>query len=167
MTITRPAEASLGRCYELINRTNQLNISGERIPLDELRRLVEDTTQYLCLQISCVDRFGDYGIVGFCVIDIRNAAKAVLEHFVLSCRAAGKKIEQSFIEYLVRYFKNRNTTEFEIRCRVTSRNHLLLKLLSDLPYFNKRTVNSAQYILALSNGIFPMNLDIIKIEGQI
>jgi FkbH-like protein len=147
LTITKPTEITFTRCMELINRTNQLNCSGERIPSDVLHTMILDTDRYLCLQLSCVDKFGDYGIIGFCIINISDKARAVCEHFVLSCRAARKKIEQSFIEFIIPYFREQGFVSFAIRCTITHKNGQLLSILSELNFFTKEVINDKKYIL--------------------
>jgi FkbH-like protein len=147
LIITKPNDITFARCLELINRTNQLNCSGERIPFDVLHTMLLDTDRYLCLQMNCVDKFGDYGIIGFCVIDISDKARAVCEHFVLSCRAARKKIEQSFIEFIISYFRDQGFERFAIRCTITHKNGQLLSIFSELDFFVKKDINDKKYIL--------------------
>ncbi|MDR0603647.1 MAG: HAD-IIIC family phosphatase [Bacteroidales bacterium] len=147
LIITKPNDITFARCLELINRTNQLNCSGERIPSDVLHTMAIDTDRYLCLQMNCVDKFGDYGIIGFCVINISDKARAVCEHFVLSCRAARKKIEQSFIEFIISYFRDQGFEYFAIRCTATPKNGQLLSILSELDFFVKKDINNKKYIL--------------------
>ena len=68
------------RIAELIQRTNQLNFTKNRISKEELESLLTDKASE-CRLIRVKDRFGDYGIVGF------YALKGdILEHFLFSCR---------------------------------------------------------------------------------
>ena len=54
-------------------RTNQMNFSGNRYDRDVLREIL--TTSYLDTYVLEVeDRFGTYGVVGFCIVDRRSAA---------------------------------------------------------------------------------------------
>jgi len=78
----------LERIHDLILRSNQLNFTKVRSSLEELRTTIEDhdiQTGY----VSVVDRFGDYGVVGFYAI-----RKNQLLHFAFSCRTLGMGIEQ-------------------------------------------------------------------------
>ncbi len=43
--------------------------------------------------LRCEDRFGDYGVIGMCVVD-RQAAR--MQSFMMSCRVQRKRVEQSF-----------------------------------------------------------------------
>lgn len=72
----------IDRITELVERTNQLNFTKIRINKNEISDLLKDT-DYKSAIIKVVDRFGDYGIVGFYSLKI---SEPVLQHFVFSCR---------------------------------------------------------------------------------
>src|SRR5207249_5525715 len=66
-----PLEATnLRRVYELAQRTNQLNFSGNRYEEAQLTEIMQSSSLETCV-IDCSDRFGNYGIVGFAVVDDR------------------------------------------------------------------------------------------------
>ena len=76
------------RIYELIQRTNQLNYTKNRIDINELHTLLMDpSVENGYIKVS--DKYGDYGIVGF--YSIKNHE---LSHFLFSCRTIGMGIEQ-------------------------------------------------------------------------
>ena len=82
------------RIAELIERSNQLNFTKKRIPLDLLQEMLDDST-YRCGYVSVSDRYGVYGIVGFYAVK-----DGVLEHFLFSCRTMGMGIEQYVYTWL-------------------------------------------------------------------
>lgn len=90
-------EAHLDRAIELINRTNQLNFTKNRLPEDqeaaraELSALLSHNTSDAAL-IRVRDRFGDYGYVGF-YLTRRIHNKRRLAHFCFSCRTLNMFIE--------------------------------------------------------------------------
>jgi FkbH-like protein len=86
------------RCFELMQRANQLNLSGRRRTEQEIKTLFE-TPGVLCLALDCKDKYGAYGTVGFAIVDEREESP-VLRDFVLSCRVAQKRVERTFIEWL-------------------------------------------------------------------
>lgn len=71
------------RCLELLHRSNQLNLSTRRYARTEFDQLLA-RQDMLCLCIPCLDRFGDYGTVGFMSLELSRAAVS-LRDFVLSC----------------------------------------------------------------------------------
>ena len=97
-------DAKFDRIIDLINRANQLNFTKKRFETKEqieaFRLSLNDygvSTAY----ISCQDKYGDYGIVGFFMLK-KNRKKSELLHFVFSCRTMNMGIEQFVYEYLNR-----------------------------------------------------------------
>ncbi|MFK7836997.1 MAG: hypothetical protein AB8B60_12315 [Sulfitobacter sp.] len=90
-------EAHLDRAIELINRTNQLNFTKQRLPEDmtaarvELTALLASNTTDAAL-IRVTDNFGDYGHVGFYLTE-RMHNKRRVKHFCFSCRTLNMYIE--------------------------------------------------------------------------
>lgn len=124
--IDKPKDSELSRCYELLQRTNQLNSSGRRLSIDEITDYV-NSESFACFVIKCSDKYGDYGIVGFSIFDI---SKYLITDFVISCRVANKTIEQSFIQEL--YKKYCNGQKLNMLYRKTNKNGPLFNVISDL-----------------------------------
>ena len=80
------------RLLELIQRTNQLNFTKNRMEQAELETLLADPA-VTCRAIHVVDKYGDYGICGFYALR-QTEQKVVLEHFLFSCRVLNMGIEQ-------------------------------------------------------------------------
>ena len=100
VTIEHDVERHLPRVVELINRTNQLNFTKQRLPEDEAAARTEILKQltYFGHQAGLVrvsDRYGDYGFVGFYLKTLdEGLAAGSLKHFCFSCRTIGMGIEQ-------------------------------------------------------------------------
>ncbi len=75
------------RILELIQRTNQLNYTKDRLQQTELIALLKNK-EYDCRYLCVKDDFGSYGIVGFYAL-----RENMLEHFLFSCRIMGFGIE--------------------------------------------------------------------------
>jgi FkbH-like protein len=52
------------------------------------------------LLLRLVDRFGDYGIIGFCLA-INEGSQARIDTFLMSCRALGRGVETAFLALCV------------------------------------------------------------------
>ncbi|QGZ57557.1 hypothetical protein [Paraburkholderia acidiphila] len=105
-------EAHIERAIELINRTNQLNFTKLRLPEDlaaakrELREQICPFDRHAGV-VRVVDNYGDYGIIGFFLVDANKATKgdtvnASLVHFCFSCRTLGMGVEKWVYEKLGR-----------------------------------------------------------------
>ena len=87
------------RCYELLVRTNQLNLSGKKYTLEEYQEILnrEEITNF---SFSCKDDFGSYGIVGFGQYKVEND-ELVFTEFAMSCRVASKFVESALFSALL------------------------------------------------------------------
>jgi FkbH-like protein len=119
------------RIAELVQRTNQLNFSGRKYSRDEISRLIADDTleKYV---ITCSDKFGSYGTVGFCLAERLEDGVRVLD-FMLSCRVQGKFVEQALFYHLTQ--RPRWAAKFiEVHFQRTARNQLAEVALEKLGF---------------------------------
>jgi len=78
--------------HELVQRTNQLNFSGNRYTRSDLEKLLSEPGMFP-FTIVCTDRFGDYGLVGFCLLDTTSNT---ITDMMYSCRVQAKHVEHAF-----------------------------------------------------------------------
>ena len=125
LDIAAPDDSNIMRCYELLQRTNQLNSSGRRLSLDEVKAIVAsgDHDSYV---LHSSDKFGDYGIVGFLIVD--RTGEPRVSDFVISCRVANKKIEPTLINYLAGKYGGLLRFDY----KKTARNGPMFQIISDL-----------------------------------
>lgn len=111
-------DSNIERVYELAQRTNQLNFSGNRYGRAQLTEILRSPFLETYV-IDCTDRFGDYGIVGFGVVDVRQPR---LLDLMFSCRVQGKRVEHAVLSFLLRQFKSDKTPVFYANYHKTPRN---------------------------------------------
>lgn len=87
-------EKYFSRVLELVEKTNQLNFTKNRMSAEELEKLLLDAAIEKKL-VRVEDIFGDYGVVGFFALQANE-----LIHFVFSCRIMNMGIEQYIYHYL-------------------------------------------------------------------
>src|SRR6202012_669473 len=61
--LSRAGHEDLGRITQLINKTNQFNLTTVRRTLDEVRALAQ-SADYRLYALRVADKFGDYGLTG-------------------------------------------------------------------------------------------------------
>ncbi len=91
-------EEDMKRCFELIQRSNQYNVTLDRRSEEYLRNIT-DSQDYKTFAFRVSDKFGHYGIVGFASIEV-VAGDYYLRDFVMSCRVAKKTVEKAFFSYV-------------------------------------------------------------------
>jgi len=125
-------ERHILRCHELIQRSNQLNLSNTRYSPAEFRFLLS-APGTLCVAMDCEDRFGAYGIVGFASVD-ETAERPTLHDLVISCRVAQKRVEHAFVEWLAVRERARGTGALLAAVVRTDRNAPIRQVFTDLRF---------------------------------
>jgi FkbH-like protein len=128
LTIRPMTEENLQRVHELTQRTNQMNFSGNRYDREVLRNLLS-CPQLDTFVLSCEDRFGSYGVVGFSIVDSREPRMTDL---MFSCRIQSKRVEHAFLAWLVRKYMAETNKDFYANYRKTPRNAASGKVFADL-----------------------------------
>ncbi|PYV77981.1 MAG: FkbH-like protein [Acidobacteria bacterium] len=94
-------EANLDRATQLLNKTNQMNLSTRRLTKEELWSWSrENGNSMLVFRVS--DKFGDYGLVGIASFRLEAGSQtdARIVDFILSCRVMGRKVEETMLHVL-------------------------------------------------------------------
>lgn len=120
-------DATMLRSYELLQRTNQLNLSGNRYNKDDFFDRLLSGNAY-CLAMTCADRFGDYGQVLYLEASVAkdDPELLVVSEFALSCRVARKCVEAALAKRLLEVFEDSGVHSIELRGKRTDRNGLLI-----------------------------------------
>jgi predicted enzyme involved in methoxymalonyl-ACP biosynthesis len=95
-----------------------MNFSGNRYNYHDLEQVARNNNldHYV---ISCQDKFGDYGIIGFAVVD---AVRVRITDLMFSCRIQRKWVDISFIRHMMILYKMKGFNRLEIVFRRTHKN---------------------------------------------
>lgn len=91
-------EAQLARVVQLINKTNQFNLTTIRRSTDEVRALI-DSERWFVYATQVADRFGEYGLTGVAIVE-REGTELRLDSLLVSCRVLGRKVESAFLAFI-------------------------------------------------------------------
>ena len=83
------------RATQLVNKTNQFNLTTRRRDGNEMAALVADPA-WIALALHARDRFGDYGLIGICLAQLKGATAAI-DTLLMSCRVLGRNVEEAFL----------------------------------------------------------------------
>ncbi|ORV38807.1 hypothetical protein AWC00_19255 [Mycobacterium conspicuum] len=86
-------KVNLQRTVQLINKTNQFNLTTKRYSEDEVLAVMDDPEAF-GIYLRLFDRFGDNGIISI-VIGKRVADAVLLDTWLMSCRVLGRQVEQA------------------------------------------------------------------------
>jgi FkbH-like protein len=98
--------ANLARTAQLLNKTNQMNLSTRRLTEAELEEWVRQEGRWL-RAISVSDRLGDSGLTGIVSLEADGETAKVVD-FVLSCRVMGRKIEETMMHLAIEEARRRS-----------------------------------------------------------
>ena len=115
------------RVAQLTQRTNQFNTTTIRYREDELAQLVTREKEVLTVEVK--DRFGDYGLVGVAIYQVRNET-LIVDSLLLSCRVLGKGVEQQILAHLAQIANKAKATKIAITLQANERNIPVQKFLS-------------------------------------
>ena len=118
------------RLSQLTGKTNQFNFNKQPYTTEQLNSIIDKGGRIYSLKVS--DKFGDYGTVGLIILTPENDKKFILENFLMSCRALGKKIEDSFYAYVLEDLKKNGLQITSISFKETEKNIPAQKFYSTL-----------------------------------
>lgn len=93
-----PDDFSFSRIAQLINRTNQFNMTTKRYTQAEVETLIRKN----CIEVypaKVSDNYGDFGIIGLALI-LKEKEQWIIDNFLLSCRVLGRGIEQAILSLI-------------------------------------------------------------------
>jgi FkbH-like protein len=129
--------ANLQRATQLLNKTNQLNLSTRRMSEAELMAWAEQKHHRLwTLRVS--DKFGDAGLTGIVSLEIQGLNAQIVD-FILSCRVLGRKIEETMLFTAIHYARALGAEDVYARYIPTSKNKPCLDFFKSLaPRFQQQ-----------------------------
>ena len=95
--IRSPSISDYARVAQLINKTNQFNVTSRRYSFEEVAALARQP-DYEIYCASVRDKFGEYGLVGIGIVRY-EAECAEFDSLLMSCRVLGRGIESALLSY--------------------------------------------------------------------
>ena len=89
----------------MTEKTNQFNFNKNVFSKNDLSEWINNKNYVYSLKVT--DKFGDYGTVGLVLVKLKNNI-ALIENFLMSCRALGKKTENIFFQHVLNDLKKQN-----------------------------------------------------------
>lgn len=96
--------ANIQRVTQLLNKTNQMNLTTRRMTESELQDWVNEANNKLWA-FRIMDKFGDSGLTGLVSLEANRKEGRIID-FVLSCRVMGRKIEETMLYMVTQYAKS-------------------------------------------------------------
>ncbi len=97
-------KSQIQRVTQLINKTNQFNLTTRRYSESEVLELMKE---HKIFSFQVKDKFGDMGIISIAIIKNNH-----IDLWLMSCRALGRKIEQRIMDIILDSVSFPLTAEF-------------------------------------------------------
>jgi FkbH-like protein len=127
------------RIAQLINKSNQFNLTTRRYSESEVETIQNDPSKF-SLQVRLADRFGDNGMISVIVFDI-GFEEWSCDTWLMSCRVLGRRVEELVLATVAQAAKNAGAKRLIGTYLPTKKNSLVAEhfaklgfaKLSDLP----------------------------------
>ena len=98
MEVTSFVPSHVPRITQLINKSNQFNLTTRRYT-DEQVKGMEHDPGISCFAARLTDKFGDNGIISIIICKEREA-DWYIDTWLMSCRVLGRQLEQAFLNHV-------------------------------------------------------------------
>lgn len=146
--VARAGDADLGRVVQLINKTNQFNLTTRRRADAEVASIVADADHEVFVT-HVEDRFGTYGLIGVVIARVgagADADVAELDSVLMSCRVLGRGVETAMLAAAVDALRARGVGDVVGRYVPTDRNAMVAELLPEHGFEPEAQAQSASGI---------------------
>lgn len=113
------------RIAQLINKTNQFNLTTRRYNEDEVDAATH-RADMLTLQVRLIDQFGDNGIISLVIArPIEGTRDLEIDTWLMSCRVLGRQAEQAVLNLLMSEASRLGATRVVGRYRSSAKNGMV------------------------------------------
>jgi len=143
----------LERITQLINKTNQFNLTTKRYNNSEIEYIINNK-DYISIYGRLIDKYGDNGIVTL-AFGKKNNDIFNIELWIMSCRVFERKLEFALFDEIVKRCKNDSIKKITGKYIPTSKNKIVCDFYDKLG-FNLIKINedgSKEYIFEINNYI--------------
>ncbi|MBZ5677964.1 MAG: HAD-IIIC family phosphatase [Acidobacteriia bacterium] len=125
---------NLARVTQLVNKTNQFNVTTRRYTEAQMRTMAEDQNGWVgVFQMS--DRMGSYGLIGvLCCRPADRGETWEIDTWLMSCRTLGRQMEKFMFDRLVEAAIQRRIRRLIGLYRPTAKNGLVKELYDQMGF---------------------------------
>ena len=147
MEVSSPEKAR-DRTLELIQKTNQFNLTTRRYNWDDLTEIMRDGF-VTCYRLK--DKFGDNGIISVVAV-VKDADSAKIVLWLMSCRVLGRKVEEAILFDVAERARSKGLRRLVGEYRPTIKNSIVSNLYPRLGFDEmSRTLDCVLYELNISD----------------
>lgn len=138
-TIENFKEINLSRITQLVNKTNQFNLTTKRYSPAEIEEVYRGEN-YIALSGRLQDKFGDNGLISIIIGSIKNQHLKI-ELWVMSCRVIKREMEYAMFESLIKECTKKNIKSISGKYIPSLKNNMVKNLYQDLGFKKQDDAN--------------------------
>lgn len=133
VSVSELSRESLPRATQLLNKTNQMNLSTRRLSEVELWDWAQEPGRH-CYTVRVQDRFGDFGLTGLFSAERDGEILRVVD-FLLSCRVMSRRVEEAMVAVAVEHGRKEGGKAVLAEFKPTDRNAPMFGFWRDVSRF--------------------------------
>lgn len=152
-------ELNVDRIVQLINKSNQFNLTTKRYTKEELLNSITDNDFVYCINVE--DKFGNLGICGVCIIKNYNK-QYLINEFLLSCRVLGRTIENEFLKVVLNDLYSKNIKQIFSEYIKTNKNSQVADFYDKFGFSRyEENDNNKKYKLDINKYDLNKNMEVV------
>jgi FkbH-like protein len=120
------------RIAQLINKSNQFNLTTRRYSESDVARFEDDPNKF-CLQVRLADKFGDNGMISVVIFD-RGEQEWRCDTWLMSCRVLGRRVEELVLRHIAEAARTAGATRLIGVYLPTKKNSLVTEHFAKLGF---------------------------------
>jgi FkbH-like protein len=150
VSVEQLSASNVDRTAQLLNKTNQMNLTTRRMSRQELVVWTSDQNHQMWT-FRLKDKVGDYGLCGVASVVI-NGSQAQLVDFVLSCRAMGRGVEETIISVVAKKVREAGVDSLTASYVETTKNKPCIRWMEQQRLFSRQN-DGRTFVLDLNREI--------------
>jgi len=130
--IQKFSKQNFERIHQLINKTNQFNLTTKRMSFNEVKNISKNN-KFLTISSDLTDKFGENGIVSILIGKINNREMDIIQ-WLMSCRVFNRNLEFAVFDYLVSQCKKRGIAKINGTFIKSKKNYIVENFYGDLKF---------------------------------
>ena len=141
----------LSRTVQLINKTNQFNLTTRRYSEADVLGVMDDDRAFGA-QLRLIDRFGDNGIIAIVIGRLQDEKDVLIDTWLMSCRVLGRQVEPTTLNLVAALAQEMGGRRLIGEYIPTAKNAMVRDHYAKLGFgaINGAGTNTARYALDLA-----------------
>jgi FkbH-like protein len=153
------------RIVQLVNKTNQFNLTTQRYTENDVLAVMEDARAF-GLQLRLLDKFGDNGIIAIIIGRMQQDEDLLIDTWLMSCRVLGRQVEEATLNLVAAEAQRLGAHRLVGVFRPTAKNAMVREHYPRLGFSRQVAADdgAGQFILQL-DGFVPAPTFIAMVEA--